>query len=1075
MEPQKSDDPYDNNSSEKPIDKPDLRSIEGLGGNKSKPSTGGSKASSAKSSSPEALRAREEVAGGAAGGSSATSDENQIGGGYKDQDVSRFNRIMGIALRGKARRRTLIGGGIGAGLVTVIVVFFLSLLPLKIIGMVENLQHRFFASSENAVQNETEILLSNYIKKYITPALSICKGSTIDKNCNPVVGTGTNPVLGLYRAWGQAKLENTLAEKYGIEFKKVGTNYYLKSPNMPTSGSDFTKDGEDITRFVDGKDKKLYRGNLFQQVSRSEVRQSVRVAMSQETKWKQVMYRFKVGRMLEHKYGIKRCVFFCKTQDKLADWKDAKTNKLKANAAKVLLSERVLGPRAQNLSLILQCVLAGDACKPNKKVDNGGVNGEGRTQFNRDLQNQLDNLAQKYGQQTVDQIINDSKVILKDGFTRYAVDKVISEVVSKFTSNDATTEAASQAAADAIPLVNALNIAAKTIGTVKSAGPKIKSMAYAANAASMVSLYMLYRTHADEIKSGHVDSALVGSMVDTLGPGQHTDSDGSTSGASAEGSPLYDSLIGSGSSSSTALLNNLLPAKAYATTQYLCDNGKPVPAGKLICPEEDLRKENALSGISAAFDTPPLSVLGTAADFWNSSVGHVASWVGNLLGGLISNFPGVKQLSDTVAKVIRPVFEAIVQYLVPSPISDNMSGGRTFDMMAGGADVAGNDFAHHGLGGRVLSGPEAASITNEQQQEAQQSFKRSSLLAKIFSKDSQFSLVNKLATAMPTNLGATFASIGSSLLHNPFSTILNGFSSILGQGHASAAATTDMCSSGGPFGVTCYGYTDGDLPQDPEAYWDQNCQNPKSLENWNNNTYTNSATGQAENKTTDPCLLIQATVGSAGGYFSDSTLTPDDLADSSTGTTGNLPSDISNKNVYVIGDSLTDGMKTTGNLAQQLTSAGWNPSQIEDTVGINVANSIPRLQADSGNVWSAGTVIVELGTNNCSLSGGSPSCMSAAAFEDQITSFVGAIKKINPTARIYWVNIYTTKGSVYQSINQALSSKASALGYKVIDWASEVTNNPAKYSFDSQLGVHQTGGSGYTSMAGFVVGALGAK
>jgi len=302
------------------------------------------------------------------------------------------------------------------------------------------------------------------------------------------------------------------------------------------------------------------------------------------------------------------------------------------------------------------------------------------------------------------------------------------------------------------------------------------------------------------------------------------------------------------------------------------------------------------------------------------------------------------------------------------------------------------------------------------------------------------------------------------------------------------AATTPQPD---PFGVTQYGYplTGKDsIDTDPEAYWNANCSDnasqgyqndanfnntadPKKITNWNtlaaNNVDVN--TGQAVNTTTNQCLLIMASVGSAGGYFDTSTLTADDLGDSSNSSTA------SNNQVYEIGDSISVGMNNQGQLSQTLSAANWQVNQIDANANYNVTDSVAKVQADSTNISKAGIVIIELGTNNCILNIAKPTCDSTASFETQISNMIAAVRNINPNAQIFWMNTYSTKNSSYKSINQAITAESTSLNYDVIDWATEaMTNNPSDYSFDSATGVYQSTDQGYINMSQFVTQAIGA-
>ena len=177
----------------------------------------------------------------------------------------------------------------------------------------------------------------------------------------------------------------------------------------------------------------------------------------------------------------------------------------------------------------------------------------------------------------------------------------------------------------------------------------------------------------------------------------------------------------------------------------------------------------------------------------------------------------------------------------------------------------------------------------------------------------------------------------------------------------------------------------------------------------------------------------------------------------------------SSGSVYVIGDSLTVGMNTQGELTKKLTDANLPPTQVEATVGISTLASVAKVQADAANVKSASKAIVGLGTNDRGT--------SEQDFKPRIEAMVKALRAAKGTdseLQIYWINTYSTVFNT-DGVNAAIKNSASALNYSVIDWKTEATTpaTPPKYGFDTALGVHQTSASGYSNMATFVTTALG--
>lgn len=159
--------------------------------------------------------------------------------------------------------------------------------------------------------------------------------------------------------------------------------------------------------------------------------------------------------------------------------------------------------------------------------------------------------------------------------------------------------------------------------------------------------------------------------------------------------------------------------------------------------------------------------------------------------------------------------------------------------------------------------------------------------------------------------------------------------------------------------------------------------------------------------------------------------------------------------IYVIGNSLTLGMYKAG-LKTRLEADGNTVLQIQNTVGISIPGSLPRLASDGARVRQAEKIIIELGTND---SRGA----TDAGITQKVKSFIDAVKSLNSSAKIYWVNLYSNKFSV-DAANAAINKNAGSLNYEVIDWTKEAAT-PGKYIFDSALGVHP---NQYDKMATFV-------
>lgn len=899
-----------------------------------------------------------------------TQHENLAGGGAKNP--AKLHGWIG----GNRKRTALLAAGIAALIAAISVALFLALLPLKINHIVQNLQDRFFASSDKAMTAETDVLFSNYLKRYIIPAIGTCKaGSTIDKSCQPKGISGNSYVSRLYTGWRNGQLENKLAVNYGVEFKVSKGRYFIKTANTPgRDGIELSKTLLDTNNSETLDDFLREEGN-FNTATRTQIRAGYKNALEGETLYKKVYLHFKVGRLLEEKYGIRRCIVFCKTTDKFADWKDSK--KL---AAKAYLIDRVIGPRSVALSLVLQCVLAATVnstggissiCDP-KDITSAGetsdkcelgvncaLNGEPTTKWEKELQAKFAAFRAIFGNEAADKLLAKVEAIRKGGYVQYVFDqKPLNDANATNTDNsdpnnplnnagnenptdfktcDASCTDAQKAAVDAFnkdlaskfaSLVSSnlgslqmINTIAGLISGLPKAAEILKKMTYVTQTASMVAMFSMYRTYADEVKTGNVDPTIVGSFTDSLNGGTRpsdfrTPQIGGT--AEPETTPLYPVIINNKVTPITSAFGGTAYAATTSTTSpYQCSNG--FDANGIICNEDNPRYNGIAQGIGNAYQNEPLKVLKIFADGWVSARNTIfapLTWLfndlskafGSALNFLISalgrTFPTIAAALD---KIIQRIAILAVNVLIPSPISSVMSGGRSFVSAAGGADVTANEYAHHGLGAEALNPDQTTTALHEQQDLQLATYHNKSFFSRMFDTESNYSLVNKLAVAMPDSAGSAQTQLAR-FVSNPFNSMLHGFGSIFSGGRAYAIPAQGP----DPFYITQYGYPEDDpvfTTPNPEDYWMKYCAvgdgstsdvnmavgsitndyNSKQLTLDENYIAQNRPNTKGVKYNTDGCLLMQAAIGSAGATSDPSLLTADDLSDGSSSSTQPSP------------------------------------------------------------------------------------------------------------------------------------------------------------------------------------------
>lgn len=748
------------------------------------------------------------------------------------------------------RNRTLFGGGIVGGIISVFALLFFALLPYKISLMVEHLQNRFFGASEAAISQESQSMFDTYLKKHVFPGLGPhCPTTRADRSCAVNV-TGDGPIMTAYQQWHTKNIQNKWAEKYGIEFGRRGvgstSRIYMRAPGLNGGEIDLPDDVVNGSRSIFD----------MPEVSHSQARQALRDAIAGESRWKQVFLRFQMRRIADAN-GIRRCIIACNLKDK---WSDSVVNKKRA--ATLFIAQRVLQPHSAALALAVQCIMDG-GCDPNRLDNTDGPNGARQSEYDRQLSDTMRQFAARYGEDSLQAVLSQVSDILDKGFFKYATDSLIGGIAGKFGASAEATQLSQDVAGKAVPFVGWANLAAETVGALSHLGPKVRKLTYATNVVGMIGMWTTYRSVASEIQSGHVDPTELGSFQDSLAP--------SSNGPGAEASPLYANTFDSDSKGAAAILNTFLPAKAYADTQDIInsqkqlnscdgedsgDNQRSVPAGKLICPEESLVAGSKVAdGISNSIPGPVADLAG----YWNGSVGAVFRKVGEVF----SKLPGVQQLGDLLANAIQPLLKLIMNQLIPNPFNEHQSGSRNFDLMTGGSDAYYNDACHNELGCERATNKQAADIVNKQKREARQEFDSKSFWARMFDRNDEHSLVGQVALALPSNVSSSAQTSFGSLLSNPMNKLLTGFSTIFTSNHAHA----DTPAQDDPFGITQYYYPTSEIPADPEAYWETHCKDGKQTAAWNDNLTMNPLTSTPENTTTNPCLLIKATGESAGQVF----------------------------------------------------------------------------------------------------------------------------------------------------------------------------------------------------------------
>lgn len=751
----------------------------------------------------------------------------------------------------KLKKKAAIAGVLAGGSLIGATFGFMALLPFKIESLVQNLESHFASAENNAIGNEVDNLFSDYVKNSILPSMRMGRcHTTVDPHC-VVVPNGTGPVGQLYAAWSKGKLERRLATKYGIVIGMTG------SSSNPRYFMNLDGRSVDITALQRG-DTRLFDLPGTRQVSRLDIDRAIHNALRNGTLWDRTYRRFTVDRYLKRQYGIKHCMLFCDPRSRL-------TGKIadKKLAAKALLIQRLV---PEKYAVIMQCVLLG-GCDTDLSPATAGEE-ERMSPAQRQIRDTLVSAAARLAGEGIDtaKFAEISREIDEKGLQGYVAKELVQKIISTVIT-DSAGEAAGQATADAVPVIGWVLIAAQVIDGAGSAGPIIKFMGYAATAATVVAMYESYNTLASECKSGHCDSTALGSFSQALSTnltGMKEDQSDATS------TPWYAKLSG---------------GTSVANKTYLCADGSPVPKGATVCPEEVMTKGNGFANALSKF-IKSLGPLYDIAHIINKAHLAISTVIGSTFNFICSGIPGCKQgmaaLGNVIGKWVQPLFTWLQSKLITTPLTKAMSGGRIFDMMAGGADVVANSACLTQLGCPRASAATVAKVQNQELAYEQADFQSQPMFARMFDTDSQYSLISQLAVSMPMNLLTVSNDGMATLITNPFSKIGSALSSIFNPGNVFAAGSPEP----DPIGVIQNAYDPSMIPAHPQEYYDQhNCGDPNQQTDWLNAMTQDPNTGEGTTTTGNPCLLVKQAIVAGGAAFDPSLIPPDTAATTSGSST----------------------------------------------------------------------------------------------------------------------------------------------------------------------------------------------
>lgn len=807
--------------------------------------------------------------------------ENQAGRGYHPEG-SRVKKPRDLRKIILSRRGATVGGAgiLGVGIIVFIIVF----LPiLRLESYLANINQRVFGFASSAVSQRVEYLFDRYM---ITRVIQLDRcGNKVTSDCTADY-TNKGIAGGLFNAWRDAKIEQKLIDKFNLKFE---TN---KNPISGEVNKITIRNGET------GKVITLSEGQIkagkFSGGDR-EFGREVNKFLKQETRWYEVMQRRSVRKYLVRKHDTKFwCFFACKTRDTVALKKaDAKTR------FKYRFAERVVFPFSGKLGFIMDCITSGGDTAPGGRCSPEELRKKG---IDRDA----------LADEDIDKIVKDFKENPNARLGQYLTQKLLEKIMSKQAAR--ATIATIPGAGQVYFAVVVIDMLDRMDGFIENNG--LSKFAADLNSRQYLEYYTAMRSANDEMKGGALSLEEAGAIMDGF--------------SGAEESLVYQNNNGS-KKSSTALFGDT--AYAAENDPYLCADGKPVPEGALVCSEkkvtrtfkvEDWRNNNIVDGLFAALNTyecatpklpggicPPGASPRSFIRPFLDGIDKVASTIlGPVVSTVFSGIENIPYVGDALSYAKGKSGELMTAFLgkvFPLPVQLTSPGREKYDGLEAGGEVAASEFGKggytetgqpYGLGGKLLTSEQQASIWQNYSEQQDYEYRSDSLFAKLTNRNQPNSLVSRFIAAMPTS----FSQLGQrfmAMMSRPFSNLSLG-------SPAFAATNTANINT---FGIDRYGYTvdDATFTADPATYTEEYCQSAKTA--WENSKTQNPITGFDEYSVTNPCLLEFVATEAASSVFTNE----DCLGDTDCATTTSTPP----------GAPGTDQLIAPPNLGPQIGDTGY--------------------------------------------------------------------------------------------------------------------------------------------------------
>jgi hypothetical protein len=660
-------------------------------------------------------------------------------------------------------QRLLAGGGISLG--AIIPLIIVSLLPLKLEMMVQNVAGQAAAVPQHAVEQRVQYLVTRALAARLLSAtnnsidgkLVFCKNAGVA--CS-LFATYSNDYF-------EKKLGITIDAKANGQFKLGGK----------ASTWDITL-GPDETKFVTSANGEITLEKVANKItvnSNNEMKKIIHTEVWEKGKNSSYLTKFLTKKLLMKKYGVTAFRGPAKVEQALDSLKTAKSN------VKTLVLKNTVGKIAPRLTTYLAC-LQGDikTCQNLRESLSSNTTSTPVDPDNDPKKPNPDTSSEEYkkAKAAYDVAKNASGTVGAD-VTESALKKIISSNVLKAAGGAGAAIGITDLVMNA---VNSLNS-----GALENIWYDMSTQTYA-GFASVIDIT------AQKMISGDLDADTISAATSLFD--------------NAESSPLYSASTGQVVDTSQGI------TVACNGTDGNKVNTKLAP-GELVCSDQKVVRDYT----STFRNTPGWQTLATAADLWVKTIGGVVKAANGVMSDLIGLIPGFQQLMS----LISPSIDGFIQWVMglffdPPSTGSSASGSDNYLAFLSGKYVQENATMEEGVdsngtamggGGTVLSSSQVAVISNDQTKMNQDYYNSQPLLARVFDTNLIGSFAQQVVSRIPTSV--------SSIAKLPLSSFTGIFNTASAQ-----AVNINLAAS---IGMPQYGYASNDpaLTADPSTYNTDSC------------------------------------------------------------------------------------------------------------------------------------------------------------------------------------------------------------------------------------------------------------